>query len=249
MSAETLLYCMPYAGGSGRVFSAWQRFFHPDIKIVSVDYPGRGTRMREPLLDSIARIADEFAETMASRRHARYALFGHSMGSLVAFEVCHRLALRHGSRPALLAVSGHRAPDAPRQTPAMHDTSDAVFIAHLRELGATPPEVIAENDLMDLLLPILRADFRACETYAPAPGRMLSIPIAAYGGLNDAEVDAAELRAWRKETTGPCVNRLFPGDHFYLRDHAATLAAALQHDLRAALAATPDLATSHAAGS
>lgn len=238
MSATISLYCLPYAGGSGRVFGAWQDIFHPDIKIVSIDYPGRGTRMREPLLESIARIADDVAETIASDCRSRYALFGHSMGSLVAFELCHRLIHRYGSRPALLAVSGHRAPGTARRTRAIHDATDADFIAHLRELGATPPEVIAADDLMALLLPILRADFRACETYVPERRGALSVPIVAYGGLDDVEVDATDLRGWRNETAGSCIVRMFPGNHFYIRDHAVTVAAALQLDLRTALAAT-----------
>ncbi|MFC5323432.1 thioesterase II family protein [Bradyrhizobium oligotrophicum] len=226
------LYCLPYAGGSARVFNAWQQLFHPEIRIVSIDYPGRGTRIHEPLLDQVSQIADEIADTIAAERHARYALFGHSMGSIVAFETCHRLACLGGSQPELLVVSGHRGPNLPRRSPLMHAVSDERFIAYLGELGATPPDVIATDELMELFLPILRADFRACETYEPNPDRKLRVPMAVYGGLSDADVDGGALRGWQHETTGPCVVRLFPGGHFFIRDHAAIVTATLQRDLR-----------------
>jgi surfactin synthase thioesterase subunit len=108
---------------------------------------------------------------------------------------------------------------------------DLDFIAHLRELGATPPEVFGSPELLDLMLPILRSDFRACETYVPSARHPLQTAIAVYGGLADEDTSCASLRAWEHETTGVCVVRMFPGGHFFLRDSASKLVAMLEHDL------------------
>ena len=226
------LYCLPYAGGSGRVFANWQKLFPPEIKVCCIDYPGHGARRSEPLLDRIDRIADGLAREIASRSHARYVLFGHSMGSLVGFEACHQLARYGAQLPELLAVSGHGGPRVPRSSPPMHAVPDDQFIAHLRELGATPPEILATRELMELLLPLLRADFRACETYEPYWNRKLAVPIAVYGGVDDEDADIAALRGWQSETSGTCVVRMFPGDHFFIADQAEAVPSSLLHDLR-----------------
>jgi len=114
----------------------------------------------------------------------------------------------------------------------MHAVPDDQFIAHLRELGATPPEILATRELMELLLPLLRADFRACETYEPSWNRKLAVPIAVYGGVDDEDADIAALRGWQSETSGTCVVRMFPGDHFFIADQAEAVASSLLHDLR-----------------
>ena len=118
----------------------------------------------------------------------------------------------------------------------MHKAPDAEFVAHLRELGATPAEVFSSPDLLELMLPILRADFRACETYRPGDRPRLPINIAAYGGLGDTDTSRDGLLAWQEETTGQCVVRMFPGGHFFVSDHADQVVAMLERDLFDALA-------------
>jgi surfactin synthase thioesterase subunit len=176
------------------------------------------------------------ADAVTAGPSVPYALFGHSMGSLVAFEACHVLAARRAAMPRLLIASGHRAPRVPRSAPPMHNAPDAEFVAHLRELGATPAEVFSSSDLLELMLPILRADFRACETYRPHGRPRLHINIAAYGGLGDADTSRDGLRAWQEETTGECVVRMFPGGHFFVSDCADRVVAMLECDIFEALA-------------
>jgi medium-chain acyl-[acyl-carrier-protein] hydrolase len=113
----------------------------------------------------------------------------------------------------------------------MHDAPHAAFVAHLRELGATPPEVFSSPDLLELMLPILRADFRACETYRARRRARLPIDIAAYGGLGDMDTSRDGLLAWQDETTAECVVRMFPGGHFFVSDCADRVLAMLERDL------------------
>jgi medium-chain acyl-[acyl-carrier-protein] hydrolase len=121
----------------------------------------------------------------------------------------------------------------------MHDSSHAEFIAHLRELGATPPEVFKSPDLLELVLPILRADFRACEIYKPCDRSKLKVDIAAYGGLADEDPSRDTLLGWQQETTGECVVRMFPGGHFFVSDCADRVVAMLERDFVGALATEP----------
>ncbi|MEN3385361.1 MAG: hypothetical protein V7608_5405 [Hyphomicrobiales bacterium] len=228
--ARKRLYCLPYAGGSAGIYRSWPELVSPDINIWGVEYPGHGSRIGESLVDCVEKLADSVANAIAAER-TPYVLFGHSMGSLVAFETCHRLATYNAGTPELLVVSGHRAPRLPPSTPSLHAAPDAEFIAHLRELGATPPEVFGSSELLELMLPILRSDFRACETYAPPARSPLHIPIAVYGGLADKDTSCDSLRAWKHETTRDCVVRMFSGGHFFLRDSASRVAAVLEHDL------------------
>jgi medium-chain acyl-[acyl-carrier-protein] hydrolase len=233
--ARWRLYCLPYAGASAGIFRSWLELLPPDIDIWGVEYPGHGTRIGEPLIDRIERLAEPLADAVAAETGMPYAFFGHSMGSLVAFEICHKLTERRTRMPELLIVSGHRAPHLPSLTPPVHAARHAEFIAHLRELGATPPEVFGSPELLDLILPILRSDFRACETYAPPDRYPLHMTVAVYGGLADVEAGREALQAWEQETTGACVVRMFPGGHFFLRDSPSRVAAALEHDLANAL--------------
>jgi surfactin synthase thioesterase subunit len=235
--ARARLYCLPHAGGAAGTFRSWRQHLSPDIEICAVEYPGHGSRLGEPLLHTIEEVAHSVADVVATGSSLPYALFGHSMGSLVAFETCQVLAARRAEMPRLLIASGHRAPWAPRSTPPMGQASHAEFIAHLCELGATPPEVFRSPDLLELVLPILRADFRACETYRPRDRPKLHINIAAYGGLGDADTSRDELLGWQRETSGDCVVRMFPGDHFFVNDCAGRVVATLERDLVETLAA------------
>jgi medium-chain acyl-[acyl-carrier-protein] hydrolase len=233
--AHARVYCLPHAGGTAGIFRSWGKLLPPDIDICAIEYPGHGSRLGEPQLDSIEQVARSVADAIAVSPNVPYALFGHSMGSLVAFEACHVLAARRAAMPRLLVACGHRAPRAPRSAPPMHEAPHAEFVAHLRELGATPPEVFRSPDLLELMLPILRADFRACETYLPHDRPRLHINIAAYGGLGDADTSRPELLGWQEETTGECTVRMFPGGHFFVSECADRVVAMLERDFVEAL--------------
>jgi medium-chain acyl-[acyl-carrier-protein] hydrolase len=234
------LYCLPYAGGSARVFQSWRDILPPDMTLFGVEYPGRGRRISEPAIDRIDVLAGQLVDALTESPHGPYALFGHSMGALAAFEMSHQLARRGAPMPILLAVSGHGTASLPSTDSPVHASPDDAFLARLRELAATPPEVLATPDLLDLMMPILRADFRAAETYVPARRPKLDTPIVAYGGLQDPDVSRERLLAWQNETTAHCTVRMFPGDHFFLRTARDDLVRTLLSDLTQALAATAD---------
>jgi medium-chain acyl-[acyl-carrier-protein] hydrolase len=236
------LYCLPYAGGSAGVFRPWCDLLPPSVDVWGVEYPGHGSRISEPLANRIDALADLIAEAVAAEPAVQYALFGHSMGSLLAFEICHMLAARNATMPTLLVVAGHRGPHLPASRPPVHDAPDAEFVAHLRELGATPPEVLESAELVDLMLPILRSDFQSCETYSAPERPPLRTDIVAYGGLADEDADRDALLAWKQETLGRFALRLFPGGHFFVRECASQVAATLQRDMAESLSAW------HAAG-
>jgi medium-chain acyl-[acyl-carrier-protein] hydrolase len=145
-----------------------------------------------------------------------FALFGHSLGAVLAFELARYLSSAGGPSPSHLIVSGHAAPQIPDERPPIYDLPDGGFIEKLREFGGTPEEVLGHRELMELLLPMLRADFQASETYVYRPGRKLACPVTALGGLRDNYVSRADLEAWAEQTSGEFSVGLFPGDHFYL---------------------------------
>jgi len=231
-SPRARLYCLPHAGGTAQIFRPWQNLLRADIEVRALDYPGHGTRISQPLLDTIERIALGMAdEIMSHPQHLPYALFEHSMGSLVAFETCHVLAARNAPMPSLLIACGHRAPRLPSSSPIMHDAPHAAFVAHLRELGATPTEVFSAPDLLELILPVLRTDFRACEIYSPPDRRRLPVPVVVYGGLGDRDTSRETLHAWQEETAGSCLVRMFPGGHFFINECANQVISALKRDI------------------
>jgi medium-chain acyl-[acyl-carrier-protein] hydrolase len=149
-----------------------------------------------------------------------FAFFGHSMGAAVAYEAARRCAA-DGRPPRHLFVSGRRAPQLPADWPVTYDLPDAEFVEYLRSLNGTPAEVFDHPELLELMLPLLRADFSVVETYRYLPGPALDCPVTAFGGAGDVEVGRAEVEAWAAQTTAAFAARVVPGDHFFLNDPQA----------------------------
>jgi medium-chain acyl-[acyl-carrier-protein] hydrolase len=145
-----------------------------------------------------------------------FAFFGHSMGGLVSFELARLLRREYGLSPVHLFVSAHRAPQVPDPDAPIHALPNPEFLQELRRYNGTPEAVLENAELMQLLLPTLRADFAVVETYAYTPEQPLDCPITAFGGLDDREVSSDELEAWREQTNASFVLKMFPGDHFFL---------------------------------
>jgi medium-chain acyl-[acyl-carrier-protein] hydrolase len=219
--AELALYCFPHAGGSAFSYRAWASLLPETIELRAIVLPGRESRLREPPHVRMAPLADEMARAIAAHADKPYALFGHSMGALVAYEVALRLT---GTRvpPSRLLVSGARAPSDRGSRRPLHALSDGALIEALRTLDGTPPEVLRDAELMALCLPRIRADLAVCETYRMESAPRLDCPVSAFGGVDDAGVPRAPLEAWRDVTTAPAIVRMFPGGHFFL--HAPALA-------------------------
>ena len=230
-SARLRLFCLPYAGGSASVFRSWSDRLPSDVELCPVQLPGRESRLSEPRYERIAPLTLTLARALADELDRPVALFGHSLGALLAYELARRLQ-SSGASPALLCVSGHRAPNLPNCHPIVHDLPDAEFENELRRLNGTPEPVLADPELRELMLPLLRSDFALAETYEHEPGEILSCPIVAFGGEADPMVDEGEVVAWGACTRGRFRHRMLPGRHFFVNSASDLLVAELAEELR-----------------
>ena len=229
--ARLRLFCFPYSGAGPNIFYQWANLLPPAIEVCAVQYPGRGVRMSEPPIVHMDELIAAIAPQMSSYFDKPFAFFGHSLGAVVAFELARGLRRDYDRLPVHLIVSGHSAPQIPDRRPPIHALPDDVFIAELRKLNGTPEEVLQNQELLSLLLPILRADFQLSETYEYRPEAPLATPLAAFGGLGDPFINREELEAWAEHSSAGFRVRMFPGDHFYLNTNRALLLQALAREL------------------
>jgi medium-chain acyl-[acyl-carrier-protein] hydrolase len=204
-----------------------------------VQLPGREGRHAEPPIRSIACATDALSATLRPYLDLPFALFGHSMGAVLAYEVARRFLIETGREPNHLFVSGHRAPHLPMRKKPLHRLPDDEFVAGMRALNGTPAEVFEHPELIELLLPMLRADFELVETYGELAGPRLSCPVTAMGGDADLDVPPEDLAAWRTVTRGPFRSLLFGGDHFFVNTARVPLLETLRQAL-APLSNQPD---------
>ncbi|MEV6118579.1 alpha/beta fold hydrolase [Streptomyces sp. NPDC052109] len=229
--AAPRLFCFAHAGGGASAYRPWRLSMAPDVDVRPVVLPGRESRMRELPYRRVEQVIDPLCEALEPHLDRPYALFGHSLGSILAYEVARRFTGRAGREPRLLIVSGRRAARLPARRRPYSALGDDAFLGAVGALGGTPPELLHEGQLLRLMLPTLRADFELNETYRTLPGPRLRCPVAAYMGTADPEVDRAGLLAWGEETTAEFTMRVFAGGHFYLKDEADEVRAALRQDL------------------
>ncbi|MFF9719558.1 thioesterase II family protein [Streptomyces sp. NPDC014603] len=223
------LYCLPHAGAGASAYRSWAGRLGDRIDVVPVQLPGREGRFGEEPLTTADGIADGLCAALAERGDRHWALFGHSMGALLAYEVAHRMSSA-GNPPAHLVVSGMTAPPlaAGRGRPAADSLGDDELVERIRALGGTPRDVLRSAEMMQLLLPVFRADYRVCDDYRFTPREPLRVPVTALGGAADRGAPAAGLAAWRDLTTAGYAMRLFPGGHFYLHDRLDEVLAAVR---------------------
>lgn len=217
VAATMRLLCFPYAGGAAHVYADWRQAIPQQALLQVVQYPGRGARFREPPLGRIDEMALGVVQALQQDADPRpLVFFGHSMGALVAFETT-RLLRRAGMRlPVRLLLSGYIAPNHRYPRPPMHTLSDADFRARLREYEGTPVEVLEHPELLDLLLPMVRADFAAVETYVHQPEGALPCPITAFGGREDDMIPESAIAGWADHTRGGFSMRMHDGGHFFI---------------------------------
>jgi medium-chain acyl-[acyl-carrier-protein] hydrolase len=228
------LFCLPYAGGGSGIFRGWPQELPPMIEVRPIQLPGRENRIGEKPARRIADLVPLIAEKLAPLLDRRFALFGHSMGALIAYSLTLELAARGAPAPAMLIVSARRAPHLPPARPPVYDLPDADFMGRLHELGGTPPEVLASPELMALFGPMLRADFALNDSFRPMPPPRVACPLAVFGADSDSEVAAEALAAWREVAGGPFILRRFDGSHFFLNTARAEMLRAISELLRPA---------------
>jgi surfactin synthase thioesterase subunit len=237
--ATTRLFCVPYAGGQAVAYRPWSARLPATIELRALELPGQGSRLREPPLSDAAPLADELAAAIAPHAAGPYALFGHSVGALLAFETARRLEAA-GRPPLHVFVAAHRAPSLALREPPLHLLGDAELRAALARYNGTPRAVLEDDDLMRLFLPGVRAGLAVSETYVlrdPAP---LACPLTAFAGTRDERVPVRDVAVWRAHASGPFALHRVDGDHFFpFRDDAVVAA------VTAALCGSPSEADLH----
>jgi surfactin synthase thioesterase subunit len=203
----------------------------PDIELCPVQLPGREDRFSEPSFTRLEALVAELAQALAPYMETPFAFYGHSLGALVSFELTRTLRRQQRPLPIHLFVSGCVAPQLPATEPPIHQLPDEDFIQALRGLNGTPDAILQNAELMRVLLPLLRADFALYETYTYLPEEPLGLPISAYGGLEDSRAPRESVEAWRAQTAGKFVVRMYPGDHFFLHTKRNILLRGLRQDL------------------
>jgi medium-chain acyl-[acyl-carrier-protein] hydrolase len=231
-AARLKLFCLPYAGGSASIFRLWGRSLPADIEVMPVQYPGREGRIMEKPFDRVETLVDTLLAAIRPHLNDKpFAFYGHSLGGLTSFVLARRLRREGLPMPVHLFVSGFRAPQLPDCDPPIHHLAEPEFISELRRLNGTPEAVLENKELIQLLLPTLRADFAAAETYQYTEDVPLGCSITALGGLEDPEVTEADMTAWQTQTTNRFRVLMLPGDHFFLHNSKDALLAAISQDL------------------
>jgi surfactin synthase thioesterase subunit len=228
--APVRLVCFPHAGGSAVSHVKLAQALSPTVDTHGVQYPGRFERRHEPP-ESITAVADAVAAELGPSWDRPTALFGHSMGSVIAFEVARRLEAM-GCPPTWLFASGRAAPSRQREE-STHLLNDPSLLGEMHKLGGTDRRLLDDDQLMQLMLPVIRADYQVMASYRYAPGPPLSCPVTAMNGHDDPKVTQRTASAWREHTTGRFRSLTLIGGHFYLVDRVSEVAAVIQASLAA----------------
>ncbi|NJN56268.1 MAG: thioesterase [Leptolyngbyaceae cyanobacterium SL_5_9] len=226
--AKLRLFCLPYAGGGASGFRDWPAQLSSLIEVCPIELPGRGSRFQEPPYTRLAPLIQDLTPALLPYLNIPFAFFGHSMGALVSFELTQFLSQTYGLTPACLAVAGRPAPHLSDRSNPIHALPDSDFLEKIRDFNGTPAPVLANAELMRILLPMLRADFAVIETFSYTPRPLLNCAIAAFGGLHDPKVSCADLEAWREQTHSTFLLHLLSGDHFFIHSAQSQLLSVLE---------------------
>jgi medium-chain acyl-[acyl-carrier-protein] hydrolase len=216
--ARARLICIPYAGGGAWSYRAWAPQLPDGVELLSVQLPGREDRLMEPPYNDVHTLVAELAGALEPELALPYALFGHSMGALIAFELVRELRRRGAPPASQLLASGYRAPQVPCRMPPIHELDDDAFVDEVvRRYDAVPPAARESKELMELVLPGLRGDISVCDTYVYSEDEPLPCSITAIGGTEDDNVSRQDLEAWARQTSASFACHMLPGGHFFLQ--------------------------------
>lgn len=238
-AARYTLVCFPHAGGSASYYFGLSAALDPDIEMLVIQYPGRENRLFEEPAGSVAALADGVYEALRPRLPRRPAFFGHSMGGLIGFEAARRLESAGGFAPDVLVVSASSAPSvrtarltAGQGAPRSEAEADDAVLARIMGLGGTREGVRQDAELLQLVLPAIRADLRALESYRLDEGAAVGCPVTVFVADSDPDVPLAETGAWAAHTTAGAAVHVFEGDHFYFSGYPPKFLELLQDAVR-----------------
>ena len=215
--ARQRLFCFPFAGAGVSIFREWPSELRDDTHVFGIQLPGRENRIAEPPLHNLVAAARGIAEVLSRYDDLPFALFGHSLGALLCFEVARQLRNWKCSSPTQMFASACGAPRRLKRDMPIHELPDDLLIQKLRGFNGTPEQILKNEEVMQLMLPTIRADLELSETYSYEPDEPLECPITVVGGLQDHEVTSSDLLAWETETSASFNIRMFPGDHYFIR--------------------------------
>lgn len=215
--AKIRLFCFPYAGSSAVVTYKFLVDSLPEeIEVCPVEFPGRGSRMAENLISDIDKAVQLIGAAIPGFLDKPYLFLGHSMGALVAFELSHYLKTNLNSQPLKLYLSAHRAPSIEKDGKMMHILKENEFLDELIKMNGLADEILEHRELLDLMLPVIKNDYKLCETYRFKSKNKLDIPFQIFGGSNDKDVSLEHLKAWNELTSAYIKIEIIEGDHFFL---------------------------------
>ena len=217
--ARLRLFCFPYAGAGAAIFRTWSGSLPDHVEVCPVQLPGRGTRLMEKPFTQLLPLVETLAQVLAPLLDRPFAFFGHSLGALAGFELARQIRRQSGVQPVRLFVSAARAPQIPHRDRPTYALPESEFLEELRRLNGTPGELLENAELMQIMIPVLRADFAVSQTFVYAAEPPLECGISGFGGVQDYRVTRDDLAAWRDQTSAAFSLQMFPGDHFFL--HAA----------------------------
>jgi surfactin synthase thioesterase subunit len=230
------LFCLPFAGGGASAYRDWPANLPAWIEPLPIQLPGRENRLREPAVGDWHELVASLTHASMDEWHFPWAVYGHSFGGLLAYELAQKVAFEGLPNPLAVYVGACKPPDATdRGARGLHRLDDAALVDAVVAMGGTPDGVFDHPEMRALLLPTLRADFKLCETYRPTTRAPIEVPLVVYGGDEDADATPAELDGWRKFARRDFRRRDFAGGHFFLRSHQAELLADLASDLESRL--------------
>ncbi|CAM3987589.1 thioesterase II family protein [Mesobacillus zeae] len=224
------LFCLPYAGSSATVYMKWKKYLHHSIQLIPIELAGRGKRIVEPLYTDIEEAVNDIYEKIQDElEDTPYAFFGHSMGSLLAFECIHKIRSQKKRMPETIFFSGKKPPHK-KMDKIYHVLPNAEFIKEILEMGGTPKEIVEHKELLQIFIPILKADFRIVETYDyKEKGEVFDCDIVAMNGKQDNLT--TDMGEWNKYTSGEFRIYNFDGDHFFIHDHLETVVNLINQEL------------------
>lgn len=230
MEANVSLLCLPCAGASATMYLRWRRLLPRWIRVVPVELPGRGGRMSERLVQDFDTLVAQICSEQAEALQGDFAIFGHSMGALLAYGMTRRLQSTGRALPLALLASGSPAPSQRDPDRFADKADDASLTADLQKLGGTPQEVFESAELMRITLDTLGADYRLCESFRCRDEPPLPMPVHVFAGRED-DIDAARIHAWSAEADGVFTLDWFDGGHFFIRQQETAFLAALTQRL------------------
>lgn len=212
------LFCIPYAGGGVPVFRSWIQRLPEEIEVWVPQLPGRGVRLREPVYTQLDRLVQDFGLAVKPYLGKPYAIYGHSLGALVGFELVRQFRREDTALPDHLFFSACRAPQTEATELPLHNLSDEALKEELVRLNGTPQEVLEHAELLRMILPMIRGDAEAFETYTYCPEDPLPIPITAFAGRWDRRFQVHQVEAWREQTQSGFSFHTIDGDHFFIHN-------------------------------